>query len=124
MQNHNSELFLNTVQDLFFFQHVSKPTKYRSDSTLHVLDLIFTNEESMVNDVKYLPGLGSSDHICLQFELACYCDHVEPPRPRYNVYKADFNKMQSLLEAVNWEEFLNPLDIYSAWNLIICLQDF
>ena len=68
------------------------------------MDLIFTNEESMVNDVKYLPGLGSSDHICLQFELACYCDHVEPPRPRYNVYKADFSKMQSLLEAVNWEE--------------------
>ena len=99
--NHNSELFLNTVQDLFFFQHVSKPTRYRSDSTPHILDLIFTNEESMVNDVKYLPSLGSSDHICLQFELACYCDHVRPPRPRYNVYKADCNKMRSLLEAVN-----------------------
>ena len=117
--SHNSELFLNTVQDLFFFQHVFKPTRYRSDSTPHVLDLIFTNEESMVNDVKYLPGLGSSDHICLQFELACYCDHVEPPRPRYNVYKADLDKMRSLLEAVNWEEFLNPLDIYSAWNLFV-----
>ena len=27
--------------------------------------------------------------------------------------------MRSLLEAVNWEEFLNPLDIYSAWNLFV-----
>ena len=73
----------------------------------------------MANDVKYLLSLGSSDHICLQFELTCYCDHVEPPRPRYNVYKADFNKMWSLLEAVNQEEFLNSLDIYSAWNLFV-----
>ena len=117
---HNPELFLNTVQNLFF-QHVSKPTRYRSDSTPHILDIIFTTEESMVNDVKYLPGLGSSDHICicLQFELACYCDHVKRPRPRYNVYKADFNKTRSLLEAVTWDDFLNPLDIYSAWNLFV-----
>ena len=73
----------------------------------------------MINDVKYLASLGSRDHICLQFELSCYFDHVEPPRPRYNVYKADSNKIQSLLEVVNWEKFLNPLDIYSTWNLFV-----
>ena len=27
--------------------------------------------------------------------------------------------MQSLLEAVSWEEILNPLDIYFAWNLFV-----
>ena len=28
-------------------------------------------------------------------------------------------KIRSLLEAVNWEDFLNPLNIYSAWNLFV-----
>ena len=37
-----------------------------------ILDLIFTNEESMVANMHYLPGIGMSDHLCISFDLRCY----------------------------------------------------
>ena len=46
------QLFLDTVQDLYLLQHVLA----KLSSSL--LDLIFTNEEGMISDIQYLPGLG------------------------------------------------------------------
>ena len=36
------------------------------------LPTYWINEEAMINTIQYLPGIGSSDHVCLQFELLCY----------------------------------------------------
>ena len=64
-----SQLFLQTIQDQYFlYQHVENPTRYRDNSTPHILDLIFSNEKDFVEDIQYLPGLGLSDHVCLK----CY----------------------------------------------------
>ena len=37
-----------------------------------VLDLIFSNEENMVEKVNFLSSLGKSDHLVLTFNLVCY----------------------------------------------------
>ena len=58
--NSHTQAFVETIQDMFLYQHVYKPTRYRPNATPHILDLILTNEENMVNDLQYLPGLGSS----------------------------------------------------------------
>ena len=41
--NHNIEPFLEKVDELFLFQHVTKLTRYRSSDTPSLLDLVFTN---------------------------------------------------------------------------------
>ena len=64
--------FINTIQEHFLFQHVREPTRYRGEEEPSVLDLIFTNEEGMVNNLVSGPGLGESDHTVLMFELCCY----------------------------------------------------
>jgi len=56
---------------MYLFQHVQEPTRHRNSNS-SLLDLVFTNEEGMISDIKHLPGLGLSDHICLQFALTCY----------------------------------------------------
>ena len=69
----NSHVQLDTVQDLFMFQHILKPTRYRGDETPHLLDLVFTNDEYMVDGLNCLPGLGNSDHLCISFDLIPPC---------------------------------------------------
>ena len=36
---------------------------------------------------------------------------------RYNLHLADFNEMRELLERIDWEGILCPLDIHAAWHL-------
>jgi len=67
-----SQLFLDTFQDLFLFQHIYEPTRYHGDQTPHVLDLIFTNKENMIDNIQFHPGLANSDHVCMFFDLSCY----------------------------------------------------
>ena len=114
--NHNLQLFLDTIQDMYLFQHVMCPTRYRSGSVPNILDLIFTNEEENVSNIDYLPGLGLSDHLCLQFNLICYCTVKHQPKPKYNLYSADFSTMRELLEQIDWESIIYPLDIHTAWQ--------
>jgi len=33
------------------------------------VDLVFTNEEHMVQSIEYLPGLGISDYACMLFNV-------------------------------------------------------
>ena len=87
--------FIDTVLDLFMFQHITEPTRFRGDATPYLLELVFTNNENMVYNLKYLPGLGNSDHLCISFDLdspVCQSTNSDTAH-KYNVYRTDFNKM-------------------------------
>ena len=66
-----ANLFLECIKDNFLTQHIKKPTRYREHSLLSILDLVLTNEENMIDEVEYLPGLGKSDHTILLFNFIC-----------------------------------------------------
>ena len=93
-----------------------KQKRYKTNSVPHILDLVLSNEEEMISDLRYLPGLGLSDHVCLQFMLECYCGNVQQLKPRYDTCHADFDKMRQLLGEIDWENILGPMDIHSAWK--------
>ena len=63
-----TSLFLETVEDLNLFQHVDSSTRFRGAQN-SCLDLIFTNEENMVNEIGEIPPLGKSDHVCQKWKL-------------------------------------------------------
>ena len=71
----------------------------------------------MISDIKHFAGLGLSDHICLQFALTCYGKFIHDNKRRYNLHQADFDKMRTLLEAIDWDHILSSLDIYQAWDV-------
>ena len=64
--------FINTINDTFLFQHVTEPTRYRINQQANILDLVFTNEENMVENIIYKEPLGNSDHVTLTVDLKCY----------------------------------------------------
>ncbi len=57
-----SEDFLRILQDNFFKQVVTEPTRGEK-----ILDLVLTNNENMINDVKVGSQLASSDHREIRF---------------------------------------------------------
>ena len=67
-ENAYSSEFVSIVEELSLFQHVDTHTRFRGTQK-SCLDLIFTNEESMVNEVRDLPPIGKSDHICQQWDM-------------------------------------------------------
>ena len=109
-------MFLDTVQGKYLFQHVEAPTRHVQNSTPHILDLILTNEEEMINSINILPALGLSDHVCLRFNYLCNCSTNPASKPRYNIHQADIVRMRQMLTVIECEDLLSPLDIQSAYN--------
>jgi len=116
--NSTVQSFLDTVQDLFMFQHILKPTRYRGEETPNLLDLVFTDDENMIENLTYLPGLGNSDHLCISYDLITPSSQVieSDDVPKYNVYHADFENMKLLLSAVEWETEMTDLSVNDCWD--------
>ena len=59
------------IRDAFLTQHIMEPTRYRVNQVQHLLDLIFTNEDEMVNNYDVKDPLGKSDHCLITFTCQC-----------------------------------------------------
>ena len=95
------ELFLEALRDSFLYQHVLEPTRCRGTDEPSTIDLIITNEEAQVSDLKYHPPLGKSDHSTLCFNFNCYYNCV-PSVKDFDYHKADFMSMKRNLEVSSW----------------------
>ena len=110
--------FLNDFHDCFLYQHVKKPTRYRSGESPNLLDLIMTNEEGMIPFVEHHPGLGKSDHECLVFDLKCSKLTYKSPPVSYNYYKGNYTEISKFISKIDWNSFLN-CDIKEAYTKFI-----
>ena len=72
----------------------------------NLLELIITSEEGTVQDLKYHPPLGESDHCCLSF-TAFEMQIKTPYIPTHNVFKTNCEKVCVELEQYDWYEVLN-----------------
>ena len=86
--------FMNTIEELNWFQHSKSETRFRGTQS-SCLDLIFTNEEEMVNEVQELPPIGKSDHVCQRWEVTVKeAIFKNTTRFRPNYKRADWAKIK------------------------------
>ena len=64
--NELDEKLYEAARGGYLTQHISKPTRYRVGQKSNILDLVFTRDESDINNVYYCCPLGKSDHILLK----------------------------------------------------------
>ena len=114
-ETHYAHQFLSTIQDLYLFQHVKKPTRYREGVNPSLLDLVLTNEEGMVISVDYCPGLGKSDHVVLKCEMACYSSVHKSNCSKWNFNRANFQELGREVRDVNWD-FLSSVDVDAGYQ--------
>ena len=69
VRNLNSQ----SVYKITIYVSISKSLqRVRGNDTPNLLDLIFTNEKNMINNIEYQSPLGKSDHSVMTFKFNCY----------------------------------------------------
>lgn len=116
-ETHIASLFVECVRDTYLVQHVKQPTRIRLGNEPSVLDLIFTNEEGMISELDFLPGLGRSDHVLISFHFNCYIipDFEGGAQLRYNFHRGDYGSIKSDMREINWDTEFCGLDLSRSW---------
>lgn len=107
--------FINTLLNTNLSQHITEPTRYRSNQQPSLLDLIFSNEENLISNIKYLPPIGISDHVSIAFSVQFITYHT--PRTTVKTYVAtDYEQVVGLLQEEVWDDVYGLTGIDDKWN--------
>ena len=118
-ENHLDTKFLEGVRDNFLFQYVKQATRMRDNQQDSILDLILTNEEKMIDNMKYLPSLGKSDHVTVQFSLITFINRFRSRTEKF--FKGDYEKIRTNLKDVKWEDKITEAtNLQESWE---CFTD-
>ena len=110
-------MFLDALRDAYLIQHIDMPTRYRHGQKPHILDLLLTSEDNMIDNVEYQAGLGLSDHIVITCNLQVRSLNRKKVEPRFRYHKGDYQMMNQNILAMDWESELNPLTADKSWTL-------
>ena len=93
-----------------------EPTHYIHGQTANTLDLLFTNGEELVSDLRYNEPIGKSHHSTLTWTTTCYLQRAVTRTVKYCYNKGDYDGMRNLLSTVGWDEKLNELTLEEMWS--------
>ncbi|XP_072174582.1 uncharacterized protein [Diadema setosum] len=116
--NEDASNFLDCIEDLYLFQHVQSPTRYRSGCTPSLLDLAFTNEEELVVNPSHDATIGKSDHVTLHLQLLIGSNDEEEEVLSRSYYHADYDSMRDALKEIDWKKELGDLSGEEAWDFL------
>ncbi|GAB0178004.1 hypothetical protein GRJ2_000265700 [Grus japonensis] len=71
-----------------------------------ILDLVLTNEEGLVGDVKLKGSLGCSDHKMMEFKMLRAARRAHSKLTTLDFRKADFSLFRDLLGRIPWDKVL------------------
>ncbi|KAK3098476.1 hypothetical protein FSP39_019799 [Pinctada imbricata] len=114
--DHLSTKFLEAARDSFLIQHVQDFTRSRNSDTPAILDLIFTNEEGMIENLEHKPPLGKSDHDVLSFNLKCTNQDRPCQSEKPCFFKGDYDTIKTKLSSFDWEQELCAGGIEDSWE--------
>jgi len=92
-----SRRFLQSIDDNVLMQVVEEPTRKGT-----LLDLVLTNKEGLVEDVKVGARLGCSDHEMIEFRILHGGRRVISRIKTLDLRRADFALFKELLGGIPW----------------------
>ena len=100
--------FLDMYNDLHLYQHVEQWTHNRGLENPSKLDLIFTNNDLDVENIKYSSPLGNSHHAVLMFDLLIEgsITEVVDESQRYCHHKGDYIEAENMFKVIEWDMLL------------------
>jgi len=96
-----SRRFLQSIDDNFLMQVVEEPTRKGA-----LLDLVLTNKERLVEDVKVGGRLGCSDHEMVEFRILCGRSSAISRIKTLDLRRANFGLFKELLGEIPWSRAL------------------
>ena len=114
-ENSISFRFIEKIRDGFLHQHVMEATRFRGNSATNTLDLIFTSDDSIIDNIRIDAHFGKSDHacVCFGYDLEETCTNSAKSVPLYN--KGNYDEVRRLLR-IDWTSELGRRDrIHNKW---------
>ena len=106
-ENHPSTVFVNTIKSTYLHQHINFPTHFRGKQTANILDLILTNEENIIEEIRSTEPIGNSHHITIMCNIRCYKDEeMNENKATFKWETGDYTSFNQYIEEINWEEEL------------------
>lgn len=105
----DTRLFLDCLDDKFYKQHVTTPTRAGA-----ILDLLLSTEPDLINEVKVVDRLGDSDHNMLTWSIVFGARPWISHRVILDYQRADFDSIRRELGLVPWVQLLQG-DVQTCW---------
>ncbi|PKU29548.1 glycerol kinase [Limosa lapponica baueri] len=115
-----SRRFLKSIKNSFSTQVIEEPMRRGA-----LMDLIFTNKEGLIWDVKVKGSLGCSDHE-MEFRILRGGSRAKNKLTTLDFRRADFGLFRDLLGRVPWDKALERRGAQENWLMIFknhLLQD-
>ncbi|PKU30268.1 glycerol kinase [Limosa lapponica baueri] len=80
-----------------------------------LLDLVLTNKEGLVGDVKVRGSLGCSDHEMVEFMILCGRSRAKSRITTLDFRSADFGLFKDLLGGIPWAKALEGREVQESW---------
>ena len=113
--------FFDKTQDMFLFQCVLEPTRMRMGQVPSLLDLVFTDEENLIEDMEYHAPLGLSDHVCLAWTLATGGFGNKDECEKIDVWRGNYEETNNQLEKMDWENSIAGDSIDIMWDKFLSI---
>ena len=115
--NSKDFLFLEAMRDAYLTQLIDVPTRGRGNDTPSTLDLMITNDNAVVGDIRVDAPLGKSDHALISARVVCQLETKPITKTRFIYDKANYEEMRRVLD-IDWEDTLNACgnDINKMWK--------
>ena len=109
-----SKNFLDCVHDNFLHQHVHQTTRGKN-----ILDLVFTSEEHMIEELDVGEPFGTSDHQIIRCKLIVSKSHeIIDSKPVLNYFKADYSAIRENLKADDLVGKIHEKNVEENWYII------
>jgi len=82
-----------------------------------MLDLVLTNKEGLVGNVKVKGSLGCSDHEMMEFKILRAARRVCSKLTILNFRRADFGLLRDLLGRIPWDKALEGRGTQESWSV-------
>ena len=104
--NHKTSKFLEMIRDCFWTQHITEPTHYRGCQTPNILDLVFSNEDGLVEKVQTESPLGKSHHKIITFNIRSYTQKKTESITKFTYDRGDYDSMRQEMAKIEWDQIM------------------
>ncbi|GAB0203837.1 hypothetical protein GRJ2_002849300 [Grus japonensis] len=109
-EHKQSRKILECVDDNFLLQVIEEPTRRGA-----TLDLILTNKEGLIGDIKLKGSLGCSDHEMVEFRILRAARRACSKLTALDFRRADFGLFRDLLGRTPWDKALEGRGAQDSW---------
>ncbi|GAB0198633.1 hypothetical protein GRJ2_002328700 [Grus japonensis] len=111
-EHKQSRKFLECIGDNFLLQVIEEPMRRGA-----MLDLVLTNKEGLVGDMKLKGSLGCSDHETVEFKILRAVRRAHSKLTTLDLRRADFGLFRDLLGRIPWDKALEGRGAQDSWPI-------